>query len=596
MVIESNTDGSAKRIIGQHHDIDSSKRLDLAIRTALELHSGGSQGETLYELCKALAQATNAAFAGVAVPTHKEGTHTALLLAASSNGKPVIPFEYELEGTPCENTLSNDFCFVEYDVSSAYPDDKLLDSMNAQGYAGLRLTNSSGECIGIIMVIHDSPLRSPIDPQTALKLFGARASVELEHRLYAEHLKEALKLAESSNQAKSDFIANMSHEIRTPMTAILGYTEILEEHQSSSKSDACSSALQTIRKNGEHLLTILNDILDISKIEAGKMRADLIDVNPLEVLSTTEQLLSERAKGKGLEFQIELASKVPSRISTDPTRLRQILLNLIGNAIKFTECGHITLRCCYLKDDNRLMFEVIDTGIGMTEDQCNIIFDAFTQADTSTTREFGGSGLGLRISSTLAKMLGGTIQVESELGVGSRFWFTIEPGDTNDVAMVGIEEYHALTSSDEQTKRTNHSKQDSMLSGYRILLVEDGPDNQTLILHHLQRAGAMVDIAENGKICLDMLSASSPYDLVLMDMQMPVLDGYEATRQIRARGLRLPIIALTAHAMSSDREKCLTVGCNDYHAKPIQKAQLIELCSKLIQQHQNRSDQDHLAA
>jgi CheY-like chemotaxis protein len=446
------------------------------------------------------------------------------------------------------------------------------------------------------MVIHDSPLRSPIDPQTALKLFGARASVELEHRLYAEHLKEALKLAESSNQAKSDFIANMSHEIRTPMTAILGYTEILEEHQSSSKSDACSSALQTIRKNGEHLLTILNDILDISKIEAGKMRADLIDVNPLEVLSTTEQLLSERAKGKGLEFQIELASKVPSRISTDPTRLRQILLNLIGNAIKFTECGHITLRCCYLKDDNRLMFEVIDTGIGMTEDQCNIIFDAFTQADTSTTREFGGSGLGLRISSTLAKMLGGTIQVESELGVGSRFWFTIEPGDTNDVAMVGIEEYHALTSSDEQTKRTNHSKQDSMLSGYRILLVEDGPDNQTLILHHLQRAGAMVDIAENGKICLDMLSASSPYDLVLMDMQMPVLDGYEATRQIRARGLRLPIIALTAHAMSSDREKCLTVGCNDYHAKPIQKAQLIELCSKLIQQHQNRSDQDHLAA
>ncbi len=596
LVIERNRDGSAKRIIGQHHDIDASKRLDLAIRTALEVNASGTQQETLDELCRALAESTNACFAGVAVPTKKSEHATARLLAGSSYGKPVIPFEYELKGTPCESTLSNEFCLVEQDVASMYPDDLLLESMNAQGYAGLRLTSGSGELIGLIMVVHDKPLRSPIDPKTALKLFGARASVELEHRMYADHLKEALQLAESSNRAKSDFIANMSHEIRTPMTAILGYTEILEEQQSSSKTDASTSAIQTIRKNGEHLLTVINDILDISKIEAGKMHAEFVDVCPLELVISIEQLLAERARGKGLEFHIEFPSRIPSRVRTDPTRLRQILLNLVGNAIKFTRGGSITLRCSYADHENQLIFEVLDTGIGMTLEQCGIIFDAFTQADSSTTREFGGSGLGLRISSTLAKMLGGRIQVESELGFGSRFWFTVDPGKIDNTEMVGIQEYHDLKESMMSTITNEQSAQPLMLEGFKVLLVEDGPDNQTLILHHLQRAGAIVDIAENGKVCLDMLTESSEYDLVLMDMQMPVLDGYETTKQIRARGQTLPIIALTAHAMSSDREKCIAVGCDEYHAKPIKKAQLIELCRELINQRQQGSDQEPLAA
>ncbi len=600
MVIEHNSDGTAKRIIGQHHDIDEQKRLNIAIRSALELKPGESQNDTLYQLCSALAESTNTSFAGVAILKNKIDGRYAEILAGSLDGDPVESIEYKLNGTPCDNVLSDDFCCYESDVASMFPDDLILTEMKAQGYAGLRLTGSNGKPIGLIMVLDSKPLRSPIDPQTALKLFGARATVELEHNRYAEKLRNTADLAESASKAKTDFIANMSHEIRTPMTAILGFTEILKEHGSELSNSVRDNAINTIKSNGEHLLTIINDILDISKIEAGKMDAELIELDTLQLIRTVELLLAERATGKGLEFEVSIPSDVPSHIRSDPTRLRQILLNLIGNAVKFTEVGKITLRCFMCDRDNRLMFEVIDTGIGMTTKQASIVFESFTQADTSTTREYGGSGLGLKISSKLTEILGGTIGVESELGFGSKFWFTIDPGDVDQYPRVGIEEYLKQTDDRSQSKKLPAQSQPKPVQGYRILLVEDGPDNQRLICHHLERAGAeLVDIAENGQVCLDLLlSEECPhYDLILMDMQMPVMDGYEATRKIREHGLSIPIIALTAHALSSDREKCLAAGCDGYQPKPINKAELFAMCKKFVNESRlKQNDQDQQAA
>jgi len=585
-VIESNPDGTAKRIIGQHLDIDPAKRLDLAIRTALELKSESSEEETLTNLCAALADATQTQFAGVTRLVEQDGKQSALLVAGSNNGQPVNPFEYDLAGTPCNQVVNNNFCYYPDGVVEKFPDDHMLAEMQACGYAGLKLTDSKGDDIGLLMVVDSKPLSSPVDPMTALKLFAARVTVELEHNASQERLREAAELAESLSRSKSDFLANMSHEIRTPMTAILGFAELLEEDGDSLLApQRRTEAIHTIRNNGQHLLTIINDILDISKIEAGKMTSELLDIHPLDIIHHIDSMMSERIRGKGLDFNIEFGTQIPSTIQSDPTRLRQVLLNLVGNAAKFTETGSITLRSSLTNAPNpQLQFEVIDTGIGLTEDQCKSIFEAFTQADTSTTRRFGGTGLGLNITSSIIQMLGGKISVESEPGFGSCFRISIDPGNIDNKTNIGAEEYAQRISRPVALAETPESLKQDTLSGRRILLVEDGPDNQRLISFHLGKAGAQIEIAENGRIAIDMLTAqdSSYYDLVLMDMQMPVLDGYSASTEIRQRGMKIPIIALTAHAMSGDRDKCLKAGCTSYQTKPIDKISLINDCASQI--------------
>jgi len=595
-VIETNPNGTASRIIGQNLDIDSHKRVELAIRSALELKPGRDQTETLTNLCGALNEATQTSFAGVAKIFERDGKRMARLIAGSHNGKPVDPIEYNLAGTPCESAYENQFCCISDHVINEFPEDDLLKTMGARGYAGLRLTNSKGENIGVMMVVGSKPLNSPVDPQTALKLFGARASVELEHSDTADRLREAADLAESLSQSKSDFLANMSHEIRTPMTAILGYTDLLEDQENSDLSpESRLDAINTIRNNGQHLLTIINDILDISKIEAGKMTTELIEVRPLDIIQQVESLMGDRARGKGLDLNIEFGTQVPEVITSDPTRLRQVLINLIGNAIKFTESGSITLRLSLSDQSHPLMcIEIIDTGIGMTQDQCGSIFDAFTQADTSTTRKFGGSGLGLKISSSLVDILGGHIDVQSELGKGSCFRVTIDPGNIAEVNRIGLSSYRISLSS--ATPITSKAENKAQLDGMRILLVEDGPDNQRLISHHLRKAGATVDIAENGRIGVDAVLNPSieDYQLIIMDMQMPILDGYGASTELRDRGVTIPIIALTAHAMESDRQKCLDAGCSAFQTKPIDKVALIDECFNQIQlaQRLNPPQQD----
>ena len=395
-------------------------------------------------------------------------------------------------------------------------------------------------------------------------------------------LQESRSKAESSNNSKSEFLANMSHEIRTPMTAILGFADLLENDFSRDASQT-THAIQTIRSNANHLLTIINDILDMSKIEAGKMTVEKMNVSPTQIVEEAVSLMRPRAIGKGMDIRLNYETAIPTRIMSDPTRLRQILLNLLGNAIKFTEVGSITVNTAFQKDSGQMQFRIVDTGIGMTPGQREVIarFEPFSQADGSTAREFGGTGLGLRISNSLAKMLGGNIHVESTIGKGSIFSLTVSTGEIHGLELIQIEELpKQLEFQPDKTESDISSKIDEMrsLSGVRILLAEDGPDNQRLISFHLKKSGASVTIADNGRIAVEQIEkATAPFDVVFMDMQMPELDGYAATKILREGGYTLPIIALTAHAMESDRQKCIDAGCDNYATKPINRQLLIEL-------------------
>ncbi len=409
---------------------------------------------------------------------------------------------------------------------------------------------------------------------------------EVERRSAA--LRETMLRAEEANRTKSEFLANMSHEIRTPMTAILGFTEVLQDYATGENtSPELVKAVETIQRNGEHLLQIINDILDLSKIEAGKLRVEKIHCHPGQIAAEVVSLMRVRADTKRLDLKLEYEGAIPETILTDPTRLRQILLNLVGNAIKFTEVGEVRLRMCLCADAAEgpaLRFDVVDTGIGLSAEQATQLFQPFTQADTSTTRRFGGSGLGLTISKRLAEMLGGTITVQSALGHGSTFQVTIATGPLAGARMIE----HPLT----EVPRRNLSSDaeenanEPIILSARILLAEDGPDNQKLLAFILKKAGAEVTIADNGRIAIEATRTAAeqghPFDVILMDMQMPVLDGYQATAELRRLGYQGPIIALTAHAMPKDREKCLQAGCDDYATKPISRRELLETIQRCL--------------
>jgi len=416
-----------------------------------------------------------------------------------------------------------------------------------------------------------------------------RIAMELEAAM--QQFQAARQDAEKASQSKSEFLANMSHEIRTPMTAILGYSQtLLEDGDISVAPRDRVAAIHTICRNGDHLLQIINDILDISKIEAGKLEIERIGCSPVQLVADVKSLMQVRADAKNLPLNIEYIGGVPETIQSDPTRLKQILVNLIGNAIKFTETGGVRLVTRFVNTDPiggteaaepMIQFDIVDSGIGMTEQQVGELFHAFTQADTSTTRKFGGTGLGLSITKRLAEMLGGDVTVYSKPGEGSTFRLRVTTGSLDGVKMLDDPATAAIVQS-ETTASTNPDADELDCS---VLLAEDGPDNQRLITYVLKKAGAEVTVVESGKLAMEAALTArdkgSPFDVILMDMQMPIMDGYEATGQLRQKGYAGPIIALTAHAMADDRQKCLDAGCDDYAPKPINREELIET----IRQH-----------
>ena len=466
---------------------------------------------------------------------------------------------------------------------------------------------------GVLSVHSDQVQHFTEDDAHFLEAIAHVLAATIQRKKEREAVARARDEAEVANKAKSEFLANMSHEIRTPMTAILGFADILLDNVSNWEQ---LDAAATIKQNGEYLIGIINDILDLSKIEAGKLEVEDVSCSPCKILGEVIALMRVRAEAKNLPLEVVQDGPMPQSIHSDPTRLRQILINLAANAIKFTEIGNIRLVARLLDADTeepKVQFELIDSGIGMSEQQIANLFKPFSQVDTSTTRKHGGTGLGLAISKRLAKELGGDITVKSVPGEGSTFTLTVKTGPLEDVPLVNCptEQLRASKLEKVQTQeawvKTQEAKEQTpekiqaptpIKLDCRVLLAEDGPDNQRLISFLLKKAGAKVAVAENGQVAYELAKAAQdegkPFDAILMDMQMPVLDGYEATRKLRHAGYNGPIIALTAHAMSTDRDRCIKAGCNDYEMKPIDSQRLLAVVAKYVesQKHEPLAEQN----
>jgi signal transduction histidine kinase/ActR/RegA family two-component response regulator len=421
--------------------------------------------------------------------------------------------------------------------------------------------------------------------ESMVELSAAPAELrELSHTFatLTGRMRLAQRRAEAADQAKSRFLANVSHELRTPMTVIVGHSrELRGELDPRSVAEPHRVGLEAIYESGEHLLRILDDLLDLSRMEVGKLALERVEVSPVDALRDVATLMQRPARQAGLELRVEFPTPVPDRLLTDPTRLRQVLLNLVGNSIKFTPGGRVTLRARIPPGSSgaELDFEVEDTGIGMTREQIARIFEPFSQADISTSRLYGGTGLGLSICRGLAERLGGVLGVESEPGVGSRFRLRLPVELDKPVDLIEAPALVAPREAPAPEPRAEHEA----LAGQRILLAEDAAPLRVFFRALLERAGARVVPADNGIDAIELALAANergePFDAILMDMQMPVADGYEATRALRAFGYPGRIVALTAHAASEDRERCLRDGCDAVAVKPIDREALIALVS-----------------
>jgi PAS domain S-box-containing protein len=505
-----------------------------------------------------------------------EAAHDGILILDAVTAKvlDVNPFMGNLLGYPREHFLEKELweigVFKDAEVSK-----KAMATLQRVGhirYEDLPLEHRDGGHIPVEFV-------SNVYREGRCNVIQCNIRDITERKRLADALTKATREAETANRSKSEFLANMSHEIRTPMGAILGFAEMLLHR--SPEECAQAGCVAIIQRNALHLLELINEILDLSKVESGQIQVERVTCELPALLSEVISLMRPRATEKGLEFGVAFDGPIPRVIQTDPLRLRQILVNLLGNSVKFTLSGKIAMR---IADEGAgapnivLRVDVIDSGIGMAPELVGRLFIPFTQGDASITRKFGGTGLGLTISRQMARLLGGDVTVTSQPGIGSTFTLKIDAGPS-----AGVERVEGLTEATLPATMNEKADAKIRLDG-RVLLVEDGADNQRLLRMQLGDAGASVTSALDGRSAVD-LAAKRPFDLILMDMQMPVMDGYAATTELRRRGLTTPIIALTAFAMAEDRDKCLAAGCSGYLSKPVDEEKLLRAVQECLGKH-----------
>ncbi|MBX2986961.1 MAG: response regulator [Bdellovibrionaceae bacterium] len=449
-------------------------------------------------------------------------------------------------------------------------------------FCPLRLRHDTA---GVLVFLRNagSPAFSGEDRVIAEEI-AQRAAVALDNARLYENLKiteqrlvEAKKTAEIASRAKTEFLANMSHEIRTPLGAVLGFVDLILHAPDSSENYRFWG--EKIRANGTHLLGLINEILDLSKVETGHLEICPQPVDLGLLLQDVSQSFTPLTRHKSVRLTLALETPIPRWVQSDPTRLRQVLWNMIGNAVKFTEKGEVNVRLSYRSDIGQLAVLVQDTGIGLTEDQAGRLFRPFTQADSGHSRRFGGTGLGLSLSRHLCRLMDGDVTLlESEPGVGTSFLCTLGVASLGDHDWMGVlDEVTRVVSAGGAGFAASPS-----LRGLRLLLVEDSADNQFLVRHFLTHAGADVEVASNGEEGVQK-ALTGDYHLVLMDIQMPIMDGYEACRVLRGKGYQIPIVALTAHAFKEEVEKSLASGCNSHLAKPIDRHHLVRMVSHMAQ-------------
>jgi PAS domain S-box-containing protein len=380
--------------------------------------------------------------------------------------------------------------------------------------------------------------------------------------------------AEGASEAKTTFLANMSHEIRTPLTAIVGFAESLMDSRQG--MDERLESIRTIIRSSHHLLNIINDILDISKIEASRLEVERIPMSPLTLVQEIDSLVRPQAEEKGLSFGIDYRFPIPAMLQSDPLRLRQILLNLCSNAVKFTASGAVRVELYAEPDDRSLCIDVVDSGIGMTEAEMQRVFEPFTQADATTTRRFGGTGLGLTLSRQLAELLGGSLNVESAVGKGSRFKLRVDIGPADDLVWL-----QSLPVPGHEAPEVRDARQQIPVLEGDILLAEDNADIRRLVGMYIRRTGAQLTVAENGHDAV-LRAHEHNFDLVLMDMHMPVMSGVEALQTLRQDGYTNPIVVLTANALKSERDRCLEMGFDEFMSKPVDAGQFYALLSRYL--------------